>query len=170
MPTENKRTTEYTPTTAESEELRKKLQEKKAEMGFTEKNETAQALAIKEENLKAAKSELDDVPEEVRAQLVGADDMIAEERLLRVLATGQPFTVDKIILALWHGFKHSEPRGKVITRLRILVKRGLVAKHPTQRSVYQRASIPPAGPSTPPQSAQDAAMSEADIAALSQVG
>jgi hypothetical protein len=158
----------YTPNQGEKN-LEQKLKEKKAEMGFAEKNEAAQAIALEKENLTAAGSELDDVPEEVRNQLVGADDMIAEERLLKVLANCQPFTLDKIILALWHGFKHTEPRGKVQTRLNKLVKRGVVAKHPTQRSVYQLQGSPAqhlgAGPIP-----QQGPLSKEYIAALSQVG
>lgn len=153
----------------ETSDLELLLKAKKAEMGFEEKNEAAQALAVEKENLTAARSELDDLPQEVRAQLVGADDMIAEDRLLQVLANGQSFTLDKIIIALWHGFKHTEPRHKVQSRLRKLEKRGLVKKHPTLRSVYLRANISSGGPSASTLLAQGGPLSQTYIPALSQV-
>ena len=139
---------------------------RKPDPAFAEKNEAAQAIALTAtENHNAASSELDDVPEEVRAQLIGAGDMIAEERLQAVLSTGQPFTLDKIILALWHGFKHSEPRGKVQQRLRKLQKLGVVKQHPNLRSVYQLAE-PPVAEKLP----QQGPLSKEDIESLSRVG
>lgn len=120
---------------------------------FAESTEIANAIAVapvpaegKEYGISPGKhvidhspahSSLEDVPQEVRDQLSGYDDMIAEERLLKVLESGGQFTLDKIILALWHRFKHSEPRNKVITRLRSLTKLHLVNKVPGARSIYQ---------------------------------
>lgn len=94
------------------------------------------SLSVALQNASSAVAKLDDVPESVRAQLTGYDDMIADERLLAVLGSYQQFTLDKIILALWHRFQHTEDRQKVIARLRLLCKRGLVDKVQGCRSVY----------------------------------
>lgn len=134
---------------------------------FAEKNDHAQAMAfsnpvvsgniekinvktageiqaVAEQNACAAKSilpvsssDLDGVPPEVLKNLTGIDDMVSEERLIGVLSLGFDMSVDKIVLGLYHKYKHIENRTSIITRLNRMAKKGIVSKDPHRRSVYR---------------------------------
>lgn len=107
----------------------------KKEDNFATDNENSQAIAL--QNNIAAKSELDDVPPEVLKNLTNRDDLVAEERIKAVLHANPGYqSVDKIILGLWHKFKHSEHRQKIISRLNRLTKRQEINKDPHHRSHY----------------------------------
>lgn len=86
----------------------------------------------------AASSSIEDVPAEVRAALTGYDDLLTDERILGVMESCQAMTLDKIILTLWHRFKHTQPRNEILTRLRALIKREEVERMHNARSVYRR--------------------------------
>lgn len=127
---------------------------------FGEKNEKAQSLAFEKsevsvqpetavahQNAVAAKSsiplptksELEGLPPQVLENLTGLDEMVAEERIIGVMRNGLDFSVDKLIVGLYHKYKHVEPRHKVIARLNRMAKDGTVVKDQNRRSVYRLA-------------------------------
>jgi predicted transcriptional regulator len=120
---------------------------------FTEKNQIAAGMALKpigEINrelppvLHSAASaantpgyNIDDIPEDVRKNMVGYENMETEWLLINILeAEGDRCPVDKIILALWLRYKKKIERTKVIQRLRSLVKDGYVTQESGKRGIY----------------------------------
>ena len=120
---------------------------------FAEKNDIATGMAVPpkpgqvsdlaDRNLppvtptSSTASLVEDLPDDVKANLIGYDRMELEETLLKILATpGAVFTVDRIILTLWHNHKRKEERMRVIARLRALVSTGLAEKRPGSRGTY----------------------------------
>lgn len=91
-----------------------------------------------------------DLPDEVKKNLVGYDQMELETLISNIFKLyNHPITVDRIVTTLWHNHKKSPDRGKVIRTVRQLVSYGVVAKVGGTKATYTLAMR-----ATPPQSIQ----------------
>ena len=98
---------------------------------FAKKNEKAVTMALPD----APKPAGDDLPEEVKNQLIGYAEIELERQLFDCLATfgNRHVTVDKIVLSLWTRHKKVEPRNKLIRMLNCMAKTGLIVKEHSPR-------------------------------------
>lgn len=99
---------------------------------FQEKTETAAAMQIPQN---APAPEYDDLPEEVKKQLIGYEDIELEKQLFDCVTTAGKgvINVDKIIVALWHRHKKVADRNKVLRTLNAMVEHGIIIKHQSPR-------------------------------------
>lgn len=82
-----------------------------------------------------------DLPDEVKRNIVGYDDLELDEMLTRILGCfTAPVTCDRIIQVLWQKYKRTTDRAKVIARLRLLSSNGQIKKVEGSRSTYQSNS------------------------------
>lgn len=95
-----------------------------------------------------------DLPDEVKKNIVGYEDMELDEMLLRLLGGSQgAITCDRLIQLLWVKFKRNPSRTKVMARLRFLSAANSIEKMEGCRSMY-RAVLPLMAASAGVQSAQ----------------
>lgn len=79
----------------------------------------------------------ENLPDEVKKNLVNYESYELEQRLLKILDTGcTVYSVDKIILALHYQHQLVIDRMKVIRHLRTLIKFGLATKREGTRGDY----------------------------------
>lgn len=80
---------------------------------------------------------VDDIPEDVRKQMIGLERMELDQQLIRILATpGHIYSVDRIVLSLWLVFSRKCPRETIQARLRSMVKAGYLTKDPRGRGIF----------------------------------
>lgn len=78
-----------------------------------------------------------DIPDDVKKNIVGYDDMELEQLLLKCLASyAHPINVDRIILTLWVNHKRQADRTKVMALLRVMAAGALIEKLPGARGTY----------------------------------
>jgi hypothetical protein len=83
-----------------------------------------------------------DLPEDVKKNIVGYEDMELDEMLLKILAIHTAATsADRIIMLLYTTYQKQPKREKVLARLRGLEKAGSVKKVEGVRSMYSLAAI-----------------------------
>lgn len=98
----------------------------------------AQNANLAFQNQDAPSPSILDLPAEVKANIVGYEDMELDEMIQRIInARSQAVNCDRIIQLLWVEFKKNPPRVKVQNHLRKLGKEGFIAKA-YGRSAYQR--------------------------------
>lgn len=99
---------------------------------FAEKNEVATGLSLP--NAPPPSME-DDLPEEVKKQLVGYSEMELEKTIIDSLSAAGTgvITVDKIVLSLWHRHKRVVERPKLIRTLNLLAERNIIIKNDSPR-------------------------------------
>ena len=105
--------------------------EKKPADDFQEKAETAAAMQLPD----AEEPSYDDLPDEVKKQLIGYDDIELENQLFDIVKTmtKSVITVDKIIVALYHRHKRVADRNKVLRMLNSMADTGKIKKHASPR-------------------------------------
>lgn len=98
---------------------------------FEKKNESVVNLALPDAPPPAG----DDIPEDVKKQLIGYADIELERELYECLATfgTRHTTVDKLVLSLWARYKKVVARGKMIRMLNSMVQTGLIVKQDSPR-------------------------------------
>ena len=98
---------------------------------FQENTEKAAAMALP----KAPAPEYDDLPEDVKKQLIGYDDIELEKQLFDCVSTAGKgvINVDKIIVAMWHRHKKVADRNKALRTLNAMVENGSIIKHQSPR-------------------------------------
>lgn len=97
---------------------------------FTEKAQAASAMAIKN-NTPA----LDDIPEELKAQLIGVEHIELENQVYDAVAALSPgnVTVNKVIMAIYERHKKIAERGKTLRILNALAGDGKLVKNISPR-------------------------------------
>ena len=78
------------------------------------------------------------LPEEVKKNIVGYEDMELEELVLAILGQYQGhISVDRIILKLWGDYQKSPARAKVLARLRMLESESIISKQDGTKGNYK---------------------------------
>lgn len=106
---------------------------------FSEKQRQAHevGLAPPAENLDDYPRLPENLPDEVKKNLVNYESYELEQRLMKILSSGYSvYSVDKIILALHYQHHVVIERMKVIRHLRTLIRYGLVSKREGSRGDY----------------------------------
>lgn len=104
----------------------------------------AKAAATQAAQLPAAdEPNYDDLPEELKKQLIGYDDIELENQLFDVVKTmtKSVITVDKVMVAMYHRHKKVVDRNKVLRTLNAMAIAGRIQKHASPRGY----SLPVAG-------------------------
>jgi hypothetical protein len=101
---------------------------------FQEKAEAAAGMAVKAD-APATPSEYDDLPDEVKKQLIGYEDIELEKQLFDIVSTQTKgvITVDKVIVALYHRHKKVIDRNKVLRTLNAMADDSRIVKHQSPR-------------------------------------
>lgn len=109
---------------------------KDSDAEFQEQNMAAQKGAATTPIPEQQKSILD-LPEEVRKNIVGFEDMETDEYIRRILrGHTKPINVDRIVILLYTDYKRSINRGKLLARLRTMVEEGEITKEEGARGLY----------------------------------
>lgn len=78
-----------------------------------------------------------ELPDDIKKNLVGFEDMEMEQLLLKSLAHyPHPINVDRVILTLWFNHEKKADRHSVMRRLRLMTVSGLVQKYEGVRGTY----------------------------------
>lgn len=101
---------------------------------FEDKNRVAQSRNIE---TVTPPINIDDIPEDVRANLIGFDTLELDQMLMAILGGGQAFySVDNIVLTLWLKYQKKHDRMLIMRRLRALCHSGMVYKIERTRGSY----------------------------------
>lgn len=99
---------------------------------FEEKAEITAKMALPAD---APEPDYNDLPDELKKQLIGYEDIELENQLFDIVKTmtKSVITVDKIIVALYHRHKKVVDRNKVLRTLNAMAAAGKIAKHASPR-------------------------------------
>lgn len=104
---------------------------------FEDLNRAAQSSAATTPTTLISPVDVNDLPDDVKKNLIGFDTMELDQLLLNILNTpGHIYTVDRIILTMWISYQKKYDRMLVIRRLRSLTHQGFVSKQARTRGIY----------------------------------
>ncbi len=94
--------------------------------------------------LQKSNSLISSLPDEVKKNLRGYENMMLDEQIISILGQYQGYiSVDRIILKLWEDYKVSPLRAKVLAHLRLLDTAGQVIKQEGTKGNYELAKRNP---------------------------